>query len=140
LARDNAKALQKAGIEATPEMMYVAHQQGAGGAAQLVKYAKEGRTFNQLPAELQHNMAVNSSSGLSAQEYLDKWKKKYRQADAIANKAYRPQPGQEGTALAGGAPSKGLGGPSSETVGAPGLPDSAPQKILSHKCSQLLNE
>ena len=96
LATDNAKSLRRMDIEATPELLYMAHQQGAGaksgrrgGVSEIVKAAREGKGWEQLSPELQSNMSVNSSRGKSAQEYLDFWEKKYRVADAIANKDFQ---------------------------------------------------
>jgi hypothetical protein len=86
LSLDNKSSLERAGIEATPEMLYIAHQQGAQGAINLVNYAKEGRGFSQLPAKLQRNITSNvpGRKALGAEEFLDFWKSGYRQHAAVA--------------------------------------------------------
>lgn len=78
--QQNAEALKKAGIEPTPELLYLAHQQGAGGAIQLVKAAQEGKEYGQLSPKLQRNMAANRGAGKSPAEFIDMWKTQYAKA------------------------------------------------------------
>lgn len=94
LSLDNKKILEKAGIEATPEMLYIAHQQGPQGAIDLVKYAKEGRSFSQLPGTLQRNIKSNvpGRKALGAEEFLNFWKKGYREHASIAGIPKKEEP------------------------------------------------
>lgn len=93
LSLDNKKTLEKAGIEATPEMLYIAHQQGPQGAIDLVKYAKEGRSFSQLPGTLQRNIKSNAGGkALGAEEFLNFWKKGYREHASVAGIPKKEEP------------------------------------------------
>lgn len=76
----NIATLKKAGIEPTPEILYMAHQQGAGGVIQLAKAAQAGKGYDELSPELQKNMASNAGRGKSAAEFMDMWKKRYAEA------------------------------------------------------------
>lgn len=78
LSKDNAAELQKHGIEATPEMLYLAHQQGVGGAVKLINAAKEGKSWDQLDSKLKRNMAANAGGGKSAKEFVDMWSERYK--------------------------------------------------------------
>src|SRR5690606_10402101 len=63
LALNNARALSRhLGIDVkdvTPEMLYLAHQQGAAGAAAILKAAAEGKDISDLPAHIRRNVSVN---------------------------------------------------------------------------------
>lgn len=89
-AKDNQNSLERAGIEATPQNLYIAHQQGAGGARSLHRFAGQGLEYNQLPGGLQNNMRVNNSAGLSAQGYINKWNSKYDEVDSRVADAGTP--------------------------------------------------
>lgn len=86
LSLSNKNILEKAGIEATPEMLYLAHQQGAGGAKSIIQAAKQGKSFSDLSPTLQRNIKSNvpGRKELSPQEFLDYWKSSYREHAAIA--------------------------------------------------------
>lgn len=75
-AVDNKKALEKAGIEATPANLYLAHQQGAGGAVQILK--------GKVSDDVRGNMAKNYGD-MSPEEYVKKnnavWASKEKQAE-----------------------------------------------------------
>lgn len=68
LARDNIKHLQAAGVPITPFTIYLAHQQGAGGAAELFSAARTG----QVSDRLRKNMDLNAGGGLDASQFLTK--------------------------------------------------------------------
>lgn len=76
----NKKQLENSGVEATPEMLYMAHQQGAGGTSKLVKAARKNKGWNDLDAETQQNMASNAGKGMSPAEFISMWQKKYQKA------------------------------------------------------------
>ena len=76
----NKKQLEKSGVEATPEMLYMAHQQGAGGTSKLVKAARQNKGWDDLDAKTQQNMAANAGKGMSPSEFISMWQKKYQKA------------------------------------------------------------
>ncbi len=67
--KDNRKGLLKAGIEPTDFNLYMAHQQGLGGAVDLLKHGK-GNTLN---------MSSNLPSGTEATvpNFLAYWNQKF---------------------------------------------------------------
>ena len=72
--KDNYNAIKKRlGRDPEPWMLYVAHQQGMGGLFQLLNAANGGP----ISAQLRRNMDANGGSGLSAAQFLQKWKSKY---------------------------------------------------------------
>jgi hypothetical protein len=78
LAMDNKKALERAGIEASDENLYLAHQQGAQGVIDLYKADKTGermskRARRNMTANLPPNFEVNSPG-----DFLEGWKEHYR--------------------------------------------------------------
>lgn len=85
LAADNAKQLQSMGVPATPGMLYLAHQQGVGGAAAIYNAAMTG---SDVPANIRRNMDLNGGKGLTPREFLAKWVGKFESgASAFAQKA-----------------------------------------------------
>lgn len=82
LMRDNKAALEKQGIEATPQNLYLAHQQGAGGAAKIINAAKNG---TQLDLETAKNMGLNYGN-MTAKEYLAANEKKFAAAQKASEK------------------------------------------------------
>lgn len=82
LMRDNKAALEKRGIEATPQNLYLAHQQGVGGAAKIINAAKNG---TQLDPETAKNMGLNYGN-MSAKEYLAANEKKFAAAQKASEK------------------------------------------------------
>jgi len=75
---DNAATLKKYGIEPTAENLYLAHQQGAAGAAEILRAASGKGT---LSAETAENMRLNYGN-MSPQEYVELNKKKVAAAAA----------------------------------------------------------
>lgn len=67
LAADNARALAKAGIPVTPTTLYLAHQQGAGGAVAIWNAAKSGK---EVPADIRSNMNHNNGRGKTAAQFI----------------------------------------------------------------------
>lgn len=60
LYKDNAASLKKQGIEPTLDNVYLAHQQGAGGASQIIK-AAQGQ--GQVSETVAKNMGLNVGGG-----------------------------------------------------------------------------
>jgi hypothetical protein len=58
LTQQNKKYLESKGVEATPENLYMMHQQGAT-AVDIIKGAKEGKRVSDLTAEQQKALSVN---------------------------------------------------------------------------------
>jgi len=81
LMKDNADALKKRGIEATTENLYLAHQQGVGGAAEIIN-AASGK--GQLSAKTAENMRLNFGN-MTPQQYLDLNKKKVASAANVVD-------------------------------------------------------
>lgn len=79
LAANNSKALEKAGIEPEPYLLYLAHQQGVSGIKAIVKAAEEGRDVN---PNIRKNMDLNGGKGLSPQEFLDMWQRRWERHEA----------------------------------------------------------
>ncbi len=80
LARDNMLELRKLlGRNPEPWMLYLAHQQGIGGLATIMKAAMNG---TDVPSNIRRNMNVNGGRGLSPSEFLDKWRLDYQQKAA----------------------------------------------------------
>jgi len=82
--KDNAKALEAAGIKATPENLYLAHQQGAGGAVQIINAAKKGTAVSE---DVRKNMQANYGD-LSPSEYLAKNNKAWAAAQKKSETTY----------------------------------------------------
>lgn len=76
--KDNAAALKKRGIDATTENLYLAHQQGVGGAAEIINAASGKGTLSAKTAE---NMRLNFGQ-VTPQEYLEINRKKVAAATA----------------------------------------------------------
>ena len=74
LAQDNAKALKRAGLPATPAYLYLAHQQGVGGAKAITRAAMAG---TEVSANIRKNMNHNGGKGLTPAQFLEKWDKKW---------------------------------------------------------------
>lgn len=79
LTQDNAKRLADAGMEVNPSTLYLAHQQGVGGAIALLKAAKSGRD---VPGDIRANMNVNGGRGLTPAQFVAKFDRKIREAYA----------------------------------------------------------
>ena len=79
LTQDNAKRLADAGMEVNPSTLYLAHQQGVGGAIALLKAAKSGRD---VPGNIRANMNVNGGRGLTPAQFVAKFDRKIREAYA----------------------------------------------------------
>jgi len=70
----NAKILSGAGIQVTGANLYLAHQQGAGGAIALYRSATRGTPLDRT---IRRNISANGGKGMSAQQFIDFWKKNY---------------------------------------------------------------
>lgn len=80
LAKNNKKALERAGIEPEPYLLYMAHQQGVGGTKAIVEAADKGR---EVSKSIRRNMDLNGGKGLSPQEFLDMWQRKWERHEAL---------------------------------------------------------
>lgn len=74
LAQDNASALKRAGLPSTPAYLYLAHQQGVGGAKAITRAAMAG---TDVSSSIRRNMDVNGGKGLTPAQFLEKWEKKW---------------------------------------------------------------
>lgn len=87
LTKDNSNILRKNGVPITPTTIYLAHQQGAGGAVQIWKAANgQGK----LSSKVRQNMAHNWGSDKSAAEYLALTERKV--SEALGKPANTPMP------------------------------------------------
>ena len=77
---DNAAGLRKRGIEPTAENLYLAHQQGVGGATEILRAATGKGTLSAKTAE---NMRLNYGA-MTPQEYVAANKKKVDAASVQA--------------------------------------------------------
>jgi len=86
LLKRNRKQLESKGIEATPANLYLAHQQGAGGASKIIRSAETGE---QLDATTRKNLALNYGDS-SGRDYVAtnerKFNQRLRKVDRIKNK------------------------------------------------------
>lgn len=73
LAKDNAAHLRKNGIPITPANLYLAHQQGAGGAVEILKAARDGR---EVSAGVRRNMNLNNGKGKTPAQFAAMFAKK----------------------------------------------------------------
>lgn len=104
LYADNAKALRAKGIEPTLENVYLAHQQGAGGASQIIN-ASEGK--GTVSAQVAQNMGLNIGAGQDAAGFRATNARHIQAAAARAAKVTAAEGTYAGTAtaLAAAAPS-----------------------------------
>lgn len=70
----NAAILAKSGIPVNGANLYLAHQQGAGGAVALYRSAMKGTP---LDGVIRRNINANGGKGLSAKQFIDLWKRNY---------------------------------------------------------------
>lgn len=89
LTTDNEKFLRKNGINPEPFMLYLAHQQGAGGALEIIKAAASGR---EVSAEVRSNMNHNNGAGKTPAQFLEYFKSRF-------NKIYNYFEDQTGRAV-----------------------------------------
>jgi len=95
LAQKNIKSLKGYGIDVdinkNPELAYLAHQQGAKGAADIIKAAQTGGPVSD---RLRKTMDANGGKGMNAAQFLEHWKKTYdKKAGQVGHK-----PGEADTA------------------------------------------
>jgi hypothetical protein len=91
----NAERLRRAGVEVTPLNVYLAHQQGAGGARKLLRAVQDGSaattpaTRNELanlPASFVKGI-TGSGRQVTVQNYYDYWSASFRTVDQRVNQA-----------------------------------------------------
>lgn len=74
LTKANIKQMQKKGIPINPTTIYLAHQQGVGGLAQIMNHLKNGTPLSEAVLK---NVKNNSLGGYkSVQQYYDDWEKR----------------------------------------------------------------
>ena len=83
LAQKNISSLKSYGIDVdinkNPELVYLAHQQGAKGASEIIKAAQTGQPVSD---KLRKTMDANGGKGMSASQFLDHWKSTYNKKAA----------------------------------------------------------
>lgn len=73
LTKQNIAALQKAGLPATPENIYMMHQLGPGAATEIIAGAQSGKSIAQLSAGTRGAVSKNYGAGSkTAAEYMAK--------------------------------------------------------------------
>jgi hypothetical protein len=97
LAQKNIKALAGYGINVdinkNPELAYLAHQQGAKGAADIIKAAQTGGPVSD---RLRKTMDANGGKGMTAAQFLDHWKSTYsKKASQVGHGAESTKPGEQ---------------------------------------------
>lgn len=78
MIKNNIKCLEGKGIKVTEDwMVYLAHQQGCGGASALL--SRRGQPLSSLPANIQRNVRANigNRSISTVDEFLNLWKQKF---------------------------------------------------------------
>ncbi len=80
---DNIDILDARGFKITLGVLYLAHQQGAGGATTILRGAAKGLTIAQLPDDTERNVRANIPSGvriITCQQFVDLWENRMRSA------------------------------------------------------------
>lgn len=70
LAMDNAKYIGQHGMSPEGAHLYLAHQQGMGGAVAIFKAAKRGQ---EVSSRIRRNMNSNGGRGKTPREFLANW-------------------------------------------------------------------
>lgn len=71
LAKQNATFLQKRGLPVTTENLYMAHQLGAGAAAEMIRGAQTGKTLAQMSSSTREAISHNYGRGVkTAAQYI----------------------------------------------------------------------
>lgn len=99
LTQDNAAALKRAGIEPTMTNLYLAHQQGAGGAVAIIKAMRNG---TEVPANVRTNMNHNNGKGKTPAQFYAMFDEKVRRTAAMAGENYADASGY--ASMSGGQP------------------------------------
>lgn len=94
LTADNARYLADKGIEITPATLYLAHQQGAGGAVEIIHAARSGGNVSKSVRE---NMDLNNGRGKTPAQFYAMFAKKIENnmAKISGNQAPRSSFSQE---------------------------------------------
>lgn len=88
--KGNVRILDSRGFRITMGTLYLAHQQGAGGASTILRGAAKGLSISDLPDEIERNVKANIPSGVrlsTCQEFVSLWEKRMNSAvipDTIA--------------------------------------------------------
>ncbi len=89
LAKDNARIIGSK----EPHLLYMAHQQGAGGVAALLRAAKNGDSADGVMVgkqSLRDNMDVNGGKGMSPSQFLSMWQNKFAKVYNAVNDGSMP--------------------------------------------------
>ena len=87
LTLDNKRYLKSKVAVITDELLYLAHQQGMGGAWEI--YSCDANNAN-VSARLRANMAANGGKGMSASQFLEFWKNTWKAKRQQAFKIAKP--------------------------------------------------
>jgi hypothetical protein len=75
----NVRVLDSRGFKVSLGTLYLAHQQGAGGASMILRGAARGMTIAQLPDEIERNVKANIPSGVrlsTCAEFVTLWERR----------------------------------------------------------------
>jgi hypothetical protein len=98
MAQDDAAELQRNGLPVNDATLYLAHQQGRGGAVRLLKAAaSDSPTVDKTTRQ---NMIANGGIGMTPREFVDFWSRKV-EAKSQSSPVARPS-------LADGAPTQAV--------------------------------
>ena len=81
---DNVEILRSRGFKVSLGTLYLAHQQGAGGASQILRGAARGLEIEDLPENIERNVRANIPSGTritTCAEFVNLWER--RMASAV---------------------------------------------------------
>lgn len=96
LAQKNIKALAGYGIDVdinkNPELAYLAHQQGAKGASDIIKAAQSGGPVSE---RLRKTMDANGGKGMTPAQFLEHWKTTYNKKSGQVGHSAEGESSQE---------------------------------------------
>jgi len=75
--KDNASYLKSKGVSPFGSNLYLTHQQGIGGAVEIIKAAASN---TEVSKTVRRNMNVNGGIGKTPREFLKLWADKYQKA------------------------------------------------------------
>jgi hypothetical protein len=82
--KGNVRVLDSRGFKVSMGTLYLAHQQGAGGASMILRGAAKGLSISDLPDETKRNVKANIPSGVrvtTCAEFVTLWER--RMASAV---------------------------------------------------------
>jgi hypothetical protein len=91
--RENEEYLRRNGLPINHETLYLAHQQGRGGAVAIWKAKEANQNIQNLPPQIQRNMnANNPRKYTSVRDWYEFWAKKMRSMPNPQNSTNEPLP------------------------------------------------